>query len=282
MELESTVIPQVDALLSSRYRGLTLRYPGISCADILLTNPNSPSGYYWISSTNSNGAARVWCNMQLTCGPNNITGWARVAFLNMSDNSTSCPSSGFVQLTSTNGVRYCERATSGFGCNEHMFSTSGINYNKVCGRVTGLQIGSADVFEGPTSINEPYVDGVSLTYGSPRQHIWTFIGYYSAIFNNCPCSTGSSRTTFDFVGQNYFCESGTNEMNFDGTRVFDEDLLWDGQMCTDTEVPCCNGPPWFYRQLTNSVSDNISFRLCSDQGGTDEEMAFTLVEIYVQ
>ena len=281
MEIESTVTSQLDALLDARYHGMISRYPAVSCAELLQLNPNTPSGYYWLRASGG-GSARVWCNMELRCGPN-VTGWARVAFLNLSDSRTSCPNNeGFRLVTSSRGVRYCERATAGFGCNEHIFPSSGISYDKVCGRVTGIQIGTADVFGGPTDIEQPYVDGVSLTYGTPRQHIWTFIGYYSARFPECPCSTGSTRTTLDFVGQDYFCESGTNENGFAGTRVFDEDPLWDGLMCTDTEVPCCNGPPWFYKSLTNPASDDISFRLCSDQGNTDEEMAFTLVEIYVQ
>ena len=221
--------------------------------------------------------------MELACGPSNISGWARVAFLNLSDSTSDCPNAqGFRLVTSTNGVRYCERVTEGYGCNEHIFPTNGLNYDRVCGRVTGVQIGTADVFQGPNDINEPYVDGVSLTYGNPRQHIWTFVGYYSALFPECPCSTGSTRTPYDFIGQDYFCESGTNTENFNGTMVFDQDLLWDGQMCTNTEVPCCNGAPWFYKSLGITVSDDISFRLCSDQGGLDEEMGFTLVEIYVQ
>ena len=221
--------------------------------------------------------------MDLSCGPNNVTGWARVTFLNLSDSTTDCPSAqGFRLLTSPNGVRYCERVTADTGCDEHIFPTNGVNFNRVCGRVSGVQIGSADVFRGPSDINQAYVDGVSLTYGNPRQHIWTFIGYYSALYPECPCSTGTMRTTYDFIGQDYFCESGTNTENFPGTMVFDQDLLWDGQMCTNTEVPCCNGAPWFYKSLGTTVSDDISFRLCSDQGGDDEDMGFTLVEIYVQ
>ena len=42
-----------------------------------------------------------------------------------------------------------------------------------------------------TTIDGAYVSGVSLTHGSPRQHIWTFVAGYSE-FNNigddfCPC-----------------------------------------------------------------------------------------------
>ena len=279
-EIDENVLPRLDGLLDQRYRGMISRYPAASCAEVLNLNSSAMSGYYWLQ-TRSGGSSRMWCNMELTCGPD-ITGWARVAYLDLSNTASSCPNNRFTLLTSSRGVRYCERVTLGFGCDEHIYPTNGINYDKVCGRVTGIQIGTADVLAQPRNINEPYVDGVSLTYGNPRQHIWTFIGYYSAIMNECPCSTGSTRTTFDFIGQDYFCESGTNTTGFSGTEVFDQDPLWDGLMCTNTEVPCCNGPPWFYKALTSRVSDDISFRLCSDQGDTDEEMGFTLIEIYVQ
>ena len=281
MEIETTVTSQLDALLGARYRGVVSRYPAISCAELLQLNRATPSGYYWLRAADGN-ATRVWCNMELTCGPLNTTGWARVALLNLSEPTTSCPRN-MVLLTSTRGVRYCEKgSTTAPGCDEHIFPSNGIRYDKVCGRVTGIQIGTADMFQGSRDIDQPYVDGVSLTYGSPRQHIWTFIGSSSDTNNNCPCSTGSRVTPLDFIGQDYFCESGTSEAGFSGTRVFDEDALWDGMMCTNTEVPCCRGPPWFYKPLMNSVSDDISFRLCSDQSGANETIAFTLVEIYVQ
>lgn len=279
MELETTVTSQLDALLGARYRGMISRYPAASCAELLQLNRATPSGYYWLRATGGD-ATRVWCNMELTCGLN-IMGWARVAFLNLSDSTTSCPSNTELSISSRS-VRYCERSTTGPGCDEHIFPSNGIRYDKVCGRVTGIQIGTADMVQGSRDIDQPYVDGVSLTYGNPRQHIWTFIGSSSDINSNCPCSTGSTVTPLDFIGQDYFCESGTNEASISGTRVFDEDALWDGMMCTNTEVPCCNGPPWFYKQLANFISNDISFRLCSDQGGTNETTAFTLVEIYVQ
>ena len=261
------------------------RYPARSCAELFQADPDIPSGYYWIQTTGS-GAARLWCNMELTCGPNNINGWTRVAFLNVSDsNTTTCLNDGFRLLTSSRGVRYCERLTGGYGCTEHIFPTNGINYNRVCGRVTGIQIGTVDGVERTAdlqNIYSPYIDGISLTYGDPRQHIWSFIGYFSSRYPNCPCSNGSSSSTLDVVGQDFFCESGTNLESFAGYRVFDEDPLWDGMMCLSTEAPCCNGLPWFHKELVNTVSDNISFRVCCDQEKTDEDIAFTLVELYVQ
>ena len=58
----------------------------------------------------------------------------------------------------------------------------------MCGKVIGYQVESPD---GPNNNNiiRAYIDGVSLTYGSPRKHIWSFIG---GVYENpsfCPCGT---------------------------------------------------------------------------------------------
>ena len=67
-------------------------------------------------------------------------------------------------------------------CHSTNFTTFGVPYNKVCGMTVGYQGGDTDGFAisyfSPQSINDPYVDGVSITYGTPRKHIWTYaIGF---------------------------------------------------------------------------------------------------------
>ena len=47
----------------------------------------------------------------------------------------------------------------------------------MCGRITGYELGVPSAFRGSShSIDTYYVEGVSVTHGSPRQHIWTFTG----------------------------------------------------------------------------------------------------------
>ena len=48
-------------------------------------------------------------------------------------------------------------------------------YSRVCGRVIGYQFGSTDAFRSRlTNIDQvAYVDGISITHGSPCNHIWT-------------------------------------------------------------------------------------------------------------
>ena len=66
-----------------------------------------------------------------------------------------------------------------------------VSYTKICGRNIGYQIGLNDAFcpfqqsciyhgRLPTSprvytIDDVYVDGLNLTHGNPREHIWTFV-----------------------------------------------------------------------------------------------------------
>ena len=68
----------------------------------------------------------------------------------------------------------------------------GMKYNKVCGQAVGYQKGSPDSFQPPDDINSYYVDGMSITYGSPRKHIWTYAVGISDDYNypsyNCPCA----------------------------------------------------------------------------------------------
>ena len=97
--------------------------------------------------------------------------WYRVAFLNMSDPSQQCPSAW--RLVTTNGVRACGRpASSGTSCNGTFYSATS-EYQRVCGRVIGYQDNTPDAFQNKynNTINSAYMDGVSITYGQPRNHI---------------------------------------------------------------------------------------------------------------
>ena len=91
-----------------------------------------------------------------------------------------------------------------------MFSTLGLNYSKVCGQLRGYQFGGPDGFRSYYSsyltIDDTYVDGVSITYGSaPRKHIWTYANGLNFGFPGiptvvCPCNTGSGFSSPPFVG----------------------------------------------------------------------------------
>ena len=104
--------------------------------------------------------------------------WYRVAHLNMSDPSQQCPSA-WRQFT-LNGERVCARPTSTAGSCPAALYPVGHQYRKVCGRVIGYQFGSTGSFRNSNqnpetvTINEAYLDGVSITHGTPRTHIWSY------------------------------------------------------------------------------------------------------------
>ena len=97
------------------------------------------------------------------------------------------------------------------------FNTGGQRYRKVHGRAIGYQYGHPDAFGvpgSPTTINEVYGDGLSITYGMPRQHVWTYVAAVSeGILNantdsNCPCSDYPGVSPPSYIGDNWYCESG--------------------------------------------------------------------------
>ena len=119
----------------------------------------------------------------------------------------------------TRGVRACGRATSNIGsCQSVQFPSNGVSYSQV---VVGYQyVSPSGVSAGITNINTYYLDGISITHGSSRKHMWSFLAgfeeFQGSVFN-CPCTTGSTQTIVQsFIGTDYmyFCES-----------------LWDGKGC---------------------------------------------------
>ena len=111
--------------------------PVSSCSDVS-NNGGAISGYYNIMLANGSTAS-VYCNME---GCDGEGGWTRVAYLNMSDPSQQCLTD--FRLYDESGVRACGRNSSVGGCNSVTFSTYGISYSQVCGRVLGYQYGSPD------------------------------------------------------------------------------------------------------------------------------------------
>ena len=212
------------------------------------------------------------------------SGWRRVAYLNMSDPSQQCPS---VWREITTPHRVCGRSTGG-SCEGLTYSTGSEQYDQVCGRIIGYQLATPDTFHGSSrSIDSIYLDGVSVTYGSPRQHIWSFAGGLDEGHTNvaCPCVTGSTTGNRipSFVGQNYFCESGITWYSSGHAFWPDGDPLWDGQGCGSNSTCCTfNSPPWFNVQLSSPTTDDIEVRICGNQAHGDEDTPIQLIEFYVK
>ena len=111
-----------------------------SCQEIFYCFPSASSGNYQIHAPNGR-SEQVYCNMKgNNCG--NITGWTRVAYLNMTQPGASCPQ-GLAQQVKQ-GLTLCYR--NGEFCHNISYATFGLSYSQVCGRVLGYQQASPDAF----------------------------------------------------------------------------------------------------------------------------------------
>jgi len=111
----------------------------------------------------------VYCDMDREeCGGG---GWTRVASYNYSDPNTSCPTT-WTQITDP--FRGCASAGAvrTNNCASTLFSML-TEFNQVCGEVIAIQRDHPAAFIYEDNIDYDYVEGVSITHGSPRQHIWT-------------------------------------------------------------------------------------------------------------
>ncbi len=129
-----------------------------------------------------------------------------------------------------------------------------------------------------------YLDGVSITHGSPRQHIWSLAAARKHVGNDaCPCI--NSDTTFtgtvpSFVGNNYYCETGSR-MEPEEQYYFD-DPLWDGQGCEGADTCCERGGPWFCTELGSQTNDSIEMRVCGNNDKDIEDIVLEKIEFYIQ
>ena len=250
-----------------------------SCKEIKERVPSSPSGVYLLVNTSTTYIA--YCNMDTLCGSEE--GWTRLAYLDMSDATQNCPFG--LQYFSSAGLRTCgKKATQGASCDSVQFPSHGIRYSQVCGKAVGYQYGTPDAVHPSRNIDSVYIDGVSITHGSPRQHIWSLmVGVHSnkSYYDNCPCASGT--TPQSFVGNDYFCESANPTDSWDPV-FYSTDPLWDGEGCDAAEASCCSDPrlPWFNKTLGAPTTDYLEMRLCVDQGTHTEDIKLSSYEIYVQ
>ena len=262
----------------------------------------SQSGYYWIQGGNG-AAVKVYCRMNSSscCG---ISGdWMRVGYLDMKNTSHHCPS-GFHLYNSPRrcGLRiprisggsrrhgYTYKYDSA-GCSKITYPTYSTRYQRVCGRITAYQKGTTDAFYNyyshNSSISAEYVDGVSITHGSLKHHIWTFAAAYDELRADqwrCPCSRCDENFTGripSYVGNDYFCDSGTFLFP-NPSQAYTTNPIWDGSGCAPTST-CCNFnfPPWFCKNLRQPTTDDIEVRVCRDQRGGDEDIQIGVIEIYI-
>lgn len=269
-----------------------------SCNNISVGNP---SGYYQIRNNLTGKPVLNYCDMNRTCCGRS-GGWMRVANIDMTDPRQQCPAGLQIwnhPFNTSFNRRLCDRTPRNPlviddhpSCNSTIFTVNGIRYSRVCGKIRAYQFSAVNAFswyaikgQVQTTIDVPYVDGVSLTHGLPRQHIWSFAAGIQEpptehATSRCPCA-GATGTVPPFVGQDYFCDSGAR--NQWQSVLYDEDPLWDGQGCGTRYSDCCtfNSPPWFCKELS-PTTDDIELRMCGDHLVRDEATPIEMVDIYIQ
>ena len=138
---------------------------------------------------------------------------------------------------------------------------------------------------GASSIESYYVDGLSITHGSPRKHIWTFAVGYSQDYTfsklNCPCAQYPGPSPPPYVGNDYTCESGASGSNPNPGWYFNQ-RLWDGK-CYD-KSNCCTSPnlPYFVKSLGGDFTDDLEVRFCVGETLRDENFGVEQLELFVR
>ena len=275
-----------QCLSSSQCNDKYIDYAGLlqsdSCQDILTKFPDTPSGYYSLK----NSKEKVYCDMErLHCGSK---GWTRVAHVDMSSHKQSCPGNWTLI---NNPIRSCGSIPEA-GCASAVFSTHGISYSQVCGRVRGYQKGIPEAF-GPFNNARRFVsgvvlDGVLISHGDRmKKHIWAYVtgrkrNITQARYIYCPCADYRFNGVVpSFIGNDYYCDSGSD--NDPSRQTFHTDVLWEGKGCSSTNFCCSNsGMPWFCKTLKEPTVDNIEVRNCHNSPSDDEDTAISLIELYIR
>ena len=230
-----------------------------SCAALLEQDSSRTSGYYFVRSL-SGQLRSVYCDMRRTCG--NITGgWMRVAVLDVQN----CPLE-LKQKTFNDSITTCVVREEDQGCTSIFYSSLDIPYSRVCGRIRAYKVGTPDGFTRmrgiESKINNNYLDGISITINTStnRTHVWSFA---ASVFS---CTSPPS-----FVDNDFACDSSPR-CDFPSLCG---PLLWKSQQY-ESYVSS-----WLKELSFPHVSD-IEVRVCRDQIRSDEDLAITTLELYVQ
>ena len=255
--------------------------PAQSCHHVYQTDSSSPSGYYWINTTE--GPTEAYCVMNPPdC---NITGgWMRVVLHNMTDPNTTCL--GNTTEHTDNGKRFCAVSQDSH-CDPVVFPVNGIPYSHVCGRALGYSFHNPCALNYNTrSLSENYLTGLSITkgqLGDNDSHIWSYAAGLSEVVStpcNCPCAKYPGDSPSSYVGTDYYCDTAT--VTAGSQQWYTNNTLWDGKDCYPGTNCCANTRlPWFWRTLKQETNNDITVRWCTAYQIQSENFGTELLEIYI-
>ena len=254
---------------------------GKSCKNIYETYPEThgKSGYYWLGCFEDGTDSYVYCDMEQRVQCGSTGGWTRLASVDITKGD-DCPT-GWAK-SSKDGTNFCRSPSDSAGCYSVLFSSKGFSYQKVCGMARGYQKGQPDAFF--------HGDGLFITHGEPRQHIWTYVAGYSDgenaaghFVSNCPCAAKPGNISSSFTEiTNYYCEAGVADTVPDLNGYYFSDPLWDGADCPTGNTCCDNSNlPWFYKELDSATMDAVEVRICTDEPFSNEAVLVDQLELYI-
>ena len=205
----------------------------------------------------------------------------------------NCPSAWKNFTIPNTDIKVCRIGQDAAGIYSANYSTDGtcLGFQHLCGKVIGYQSGSPDGFNRGNNIfkqiDDIYLDGISITYGYPRKHLFSLaVGVTTTSSipkgGNCPCSKYPGRAAPAFVRDHYYCDSGNQGNPISAIKYFPNDTLWDGEGCS-SEYSCCSQPgmPYFYRSFPILVNEDIEVRLMADEAYSNEAILVGTMELYV-
>ena len=230
------------------YLGEERIYAASSCKEIATRKRNATSGYYYLTGlyASPQDVYIVYCDLEQEF-VENTRGWMRIGLLNMSNPDQICPR-GFEYHF--NSRRLCRPSRMEGGCTSIKFEAKGIMWRQVCGKIIVHYERSVDGLSSryecpnPCTLNDPYVDGVSITHGSRSnaKHIWTVSAHITPVYKP------------NYIGDNYGEGPSGSPVHF----------------CTELmEAP-------------NVQQSDINVNVCRDQGREDEDVTVELIELYVR
>ena len=237
-----------------------------SCALRYKNNPKLKSGTYKLTINGKKQS--VFCRMGELCGVKG--GWMSVSYFDAGHGK--CPNDKFVFETA---YHVCKAKASG-SCASVPLETYGVTYTDVCGNAKGYQAGATVAFNSKADINSPYLSGVSITRTvtgpEKRRHVFSVAAGEAEKSTSqyaCPCNKGATHKPPAFVGDDYYCESGSPDVPT-STKILQDDQLWDGLKFQHAEVKCKKPLiPWFKRSISPATSDQLELRLCNIKQETD-------------
>lgn len=254
-----------------------------TCAEVLAEDPGAASGEYELVGPDGR-RVRVICDMDRKGG-----GWG-LALRMDTDADQACPPGWLRQSTGDSSPEVCTRPLApAASAAAATFPAPQAAYQEVLGRAEGLQFQSMDGFAyngGPVadrSLGGIYVDGVSITAGTPAEHVWTYAVAWSEDDNiqnsRCPCQEGAAPP--DFVGDHMSCEAGVRGVPPIGWYV--DDPLWDAD--GDGDLSSCDtlpAPGDFHVVLQREAKGPLVVRLMADQESENEDVGLNVLELWVR